>query len=272
VFFTPDLSAAAWCNEEDHCRLVAAPRGGADLRGALAALAALTAAVERAATAAGGAGVMRSPALGGLAACPSNLAGGFRAAVTVALPALSRDPARLRALCAAHGLQPRGAAGERAAPAPAPAPVPARWELSNAGRFGAATQAQAQALVDGVDAILLAEEEAAAAAAAAAAAGSSTGGSSGDGGGGGGCDGGGGGGGVDGGGGPRGAAASPAPPRAPAGTSPTAAVIAAAAAGDDDDDEDVAEIAWAGRPAAFECELSPVVAAAAAAAARGGGR
>eukprot|EP00440_Ansanella_granifera_P075650 gb/GFBE01082087.1/.p1 GENE.gb/GFBE01082087.1/~~gb/GFBE01082087.1/.p1 ORF type:complete len:1793 (+),score=430.45 gb/GFBE01082087.1/:1-5379(+) len=88
VFASANRELAAWINDEDHLRLFVR-RGDADLKAAFASFCEAEEALTRALAAEGGS-FARSPRLGFLTTCPSNLGTALRAKVRLQLPQLSR--------------------------------------------------------------------------------------------------------------------------------------------------------------------------------------
>lgn len=134
VFGTESRGVFVWVSEEDHLRIVAMQgqrsgptAAGKNLKDVFARFARACGAVE-AALAAAGHELMRSPELGWVLTCPSNLGTGLRAGVLVRLPRVSARP-EFPALLAALSLQARGAAGVDSAASD-------MWDLSNANRVG----------------------------------------------------------------------------------------------------------------------------------------
>merc|ERR1712070_1346445 len=147
-----DATALAWCNEEDHCRIISMKNGGnipevferfAKLSNALAAT---------------GANFMQSEKLGYLGTCPSNLGTGLRASVMIQLKCFHgllenpdsphEDKELLEQVCAQFDLQPRGSAGEHS-----PA-KDAKFDVSNKQRLGFSEVQLVQKMIDGVSKVV----------------------------------------------------------------------------------------------------------------------
>jgi len=152
-----DATALAWCNEEDHCRIISMKKGGnipevferfCKLSNALAAT---------------GANFMTSEKLGYLGTCPSNLGTGLRASVMVKLTKFNEllenkdssqeDKELLEQVCAQFDLQPRGSAGEHS-----PA-VGGKFDVSNKQRLGFSEVQLVQKMIDGVSKVIALEEK-----------------------------------------------------------------------------------------------------------------
>merc|ERR1712070_1282993 len=115
IFHNDNQTALAWCNEEDHCRIISMKMGG-DIPDVFKRFGNLSKALE-----ATGAKLMWNETLGYMGTCPSNLGTGLRASVMIQLKcfnALLENPSAphedkelLEQVCAQFDLQPRGSAG-----------------------------------------------------------------------------------------------------------------------------------------------------------------
>jgi creatine kinase len=140
----------AWCNEEDHCRIISMEDGG-DIKGVFTHFCQLSHAIKEAAES-HGKSLMYNEQLGFLGTCPSNLGTGLRASVMVCLPYLNKDVHKLEEVCNSLDLQPRGSAGEHSEA------VGARWDISNKQRLGFTEVELVQKLIDGISQLLAIEE------------------------------------------------------------------------------------------------------------------
>ena len=160
IFHNDNKTALAWCNEEDHCRIISMANGG-DVKDVFSRFCALSEAIKAAAIAEG-ADLMHSESLGFIGTCPSNLGTGLRASVMLVVPRLNEDVHLLHKVCAAYDLQPRGSAGEHSAA------VGAKWDISNKQRIGFSEVQLVQKMIDGVAKLIAIEEQLAAGASSAA--------------------------------------------------------------------------------------------------------
>jgi len=152
-----DATALAWCNEEDHCRIISMKKGG-DIKDVFKRFCNLSNALSGT-----GAKFMTSEKLGYLGTCPSNLGTGLRASVMVKLENFNKlledpnssqeDKELLETVCAKFDLQPRGSAGEHS-----PA-VGAKFDVSNKQRLGFSEVQLVQKMIDGVAKVIALEEK-----------------------------------------------------------------------------------------------------------------
>jgi creatine kinase len=169
IFHNDNQTALAWCNEEDHCRIISMDMGG-DIPAVFSTFCQLSEALQASATK-NGTKLMWTPNLGFLGTCPSNLGTGLRASVMVQLKcfnAILEDPNSshedkelLEQVCDAFDLQPRGSAGEHS-----PAKN-AKFDVSNKQRLGYSEVQLVQKMIDGVTKVIELEEALAAGATAA---------------------------------------------------------------------------------------------------------
>jgi creatine kinase len=150
IFHNDNKTALAWCNEEDHCRIISMQKGG-DVWSVFSRFCQISDTIGNAAKA-NGAKLMEHPKLGFLGTCPSNLGTGLRASVMIKLPELNKDPHTLEEICDAFDLQPRGSSGEHSAA------VGAKWDISNKQRIGLSEVQLVQKMIDGVSKIIQIEE------------------------------------------------------------------------------------------------------------------
>jgi len=156
IFHNDNQTALAWCNEEDHCRIISMKDGG-DIPDVFRRFGNLSKALE-----ATGAKLMRNEKLGYLGTCPSNLGTGLRASVMIKLEkfnAILEDPSSshedkelLEQVCSQFDLQPRGSAGEHS-----PAKN-AKFDVSNKQRLGYSEVQLVQKMIDGVTKLIELEE------------------------------------------------------------------------------------------------------------------
>jgi len=158
IFHNDTKTALAWCNEEDHCRIISMSTDG-NVKAVFARFCALSEAVEQAATNAG-AELMHTQSLGFLGTCPSNLGTGLRGGVMIKLPKLNENVELLEEVCDSFDLQPRGSAGEHSAA------VGGKWDISNKQRIGFSEVQLVQKMIDGVTKVIAIEERLAAGATA----------------------------------------------------------------------------------------------------------
>ena len=105
IFHNATKTALAWCNEEDHCRIISMEKGG-DIKSVFERFCNISHSIKKAAKD-NGADLMESERLGFLGTCPSNLGTGLRASVMIKLPELNKDPVMLEKICDQFDLQPR---------------------------------------------------------------------------------------------------------------------------------------------------------------------
>ena len=123
IFHNENKTALAWCNEEDHCRIISMAMGG-DVKDVFARFCSLSEAVKSAAEGSGAA-LMWNETHGFLGSCPSNIGTGLRGSVMIKLEKLNENVPLLEEICESFDLQPRGSAGEHSAA------VGAKWDVSN---------------------------------------------------------------------------------------------------------------------------------------------
>jgi len=160
IFHNDNQTALAWCNEEDHCRIISMDMGG-DIPQVFSVFCNLSEALKASATA-NGTKLMWTPNLGFLGTCPSNLGTGLRASVMIQLKCFNKileDPSSpledkelLEQVCSAFDLQPRGSAGEHS-----PA-KDAKFDVSNKQRLGFSEVQLVQKMIDGVTKVIALEE------------------------------------------------------------------------------------------------------------------
>jgi len=158
IFHNDSKTALAWCNEEDHCRIISMSTDG-NVKAVFARFCTLSEAVKKAATDAG-AELMHNDSLGFMGTCPSNLGTGLRGGVMICLPKLNENIELLEEVCASFDLQPRGSSGEHSAA------VGAKWDISNKQRIGFSEVQLVQKMIDGVSKVIEIEEKLAAGATA----------------------------------------------------------------------------------------------------------
>jgi len=154
IFHNNSRTALAWCNEEDHCRIISMSTDG-DVKQVFARFCNISHAIKNSIESDGGK-FMFTENLGFLGTCPSNLGTGLRASVMICLPELNKDVAKLEEICDNFQLQPRGSAGEHSAA------VGAKWDISNKQRIGFSEAELVQKMVDGVTKLITIEEKLAA--------------------------------------------------------------------------------------------------------------
>ena len=150
IFHNNEKTALAWCNEEDHCRIISMQKGG-DVWSVFARFCKISDTIAEAAQK-NGAKLMYSDKLGFLGTCPSNLGTGLRASVMICIPQLNKDPKALEKVCDAFDLQPRGSSGEHSEA------VGGKWDISNKQRIGFSEVELVQKMIDGVTKIIAIEE------------------------------------------------------------------------------------------------------------------
>mmetsp|Transcript_33646 Transcript_33646/g.78532 ORF Transcript_33646/g.78532 Transcript_33646/m.78532 type:complete len:477 (-) Transcript_33646:115-1545(-) len=151
IFHNDAKTALAWCNEEDHCRIISMQNGG-DVWSVFARFCKISDTIKAAAVS-NGAKLMESDRLGFLGTCPSNLGTGLRASVMIKLPELNKDPHALELICDEFDLQPRGSSGEHSAA------VGGKWDISNKQRIGFTEVQLVQKMIDGITKIIAIEEK-----------------------------------------------------------------------------------------------------------------
>ena len=151
IFHNDNKTALAWCNEEDHCRIISMGQKG-DVKDVFARFCALSNAVKASAEGSGAA-LMWNETHGFLGSCPSNIGTGLRGSVMIKLPLLNENIELLEKVCDAFDLQPRGSAGEHSAA------VGAKWDISNKQRIGFSEVQLVQKMIDGITKIIAIEEK-----------------------------------------------------------------------------------------------------------------
>ena len=160
IFHNDNHTALAWCNEEDHCRIISMNMGG-DIPSVFSVFCQLSEALKASASA-NDTKLMWNETLGFMGTCPSNLGTGLRASVMVKLECFNKiledeassaeDKELLEQVCAAFDLQPRGSAGEHS-----PA-KDAKFDVSNKQRLGFSEVELVQKMIDGVSKVIELEE------------------------------------------------------------------------------------------------------------------
>lgn len=151
IFHNDSHTALAWCNEEDHCRIISMSKDG-NVKDVFQRFCNISNEINKCVTA-DGKKFMFSDALGFLGTCPSNLGTGMRASVMVVLPKLTENVELLETICAKFDLQPRGSAGEHSAA------VGGKWDISNKQRIGFTEVQLVQKMVDGVAKLIACEQK-----------------------------------------------------------------------------------------------------------------
>lgn len=151
IFHNDSHTALAWCNEEDHCRIISMSKDG-NVKDVFQRFCNISNEINKCVTA-DGKKFMFSDALGFLGTCPSNLGTGMRASVMVVLPKLNENVELLETICAKFDLQPRGSAGEHSAA------VGGKWDISNKQRIGFTEVQLVQKMVDGVAKLIACEQK-----------------------------------------------------------------------------------------------------------------
>jgi len=154
IFHNDAQTALAWCNEEDHCRIISMEDGG-DIPSVFSRFCKLSDAIKASAEA-NGAKLMWNDVLGFMGTCPSNLGTGLRASVMIKLEAFNKlmegdneaDKHLLDEVCSKFDLQPRGSAGEHSAA------VGAKFDVSNKQRLGFSEVELVQKMIDGVTKVI----------------------------------------------------------------------------------------------------------------------
>lgn len=158
IFHNALMTALAWVNEEDHCRIISMESNG-DIPSVFTRFCALSDAIKSSAEA-NGAKLMWNDALGFICTCPSNLGTGLRASVIIKLENFNRlaegdnhaDSELLKTVCSTYDLQLRGSAGEHSAV------VGAKFDVSNKQRLGYSEVQLVQKMIDGVSKVIQLEE------------------------------------------------------------------------------------------------------------------
>merc|ERR1740138_475800 len=150
IFHNDSKTALAWCNEEDHCRIISMSKDG-DVKDVFARFCALSNAVKASAESSGAA-LMWNETHGFLGSCPSNIGTGLRGSVMIKLEKLNENVALLEEICEGFDLQPRGSAGEHSAAAGA------KWDVSNKQRIGFSEVQLVQKMIDGITSMIAIEE------------------------------------------------------------------------------------------------------------------
>lgn len=154
IFHNESHTALAWCNEEDHCRIISMSKDG-NVKDVFARFCAISNAIKESVEGEGNK-FMFSEKLGFLGTCPSNLGTGLRASVMVVLEKLNEKPELLEEICESFDLQPRGSAGEHSAA------EGGKWDISNKQRIGFSEAELIQKMVNGVTKLIALEEKLAA--------------------------------------------------------------------------------------------------------------
>lgn len=155
LFVNESESAVCWCNEEDHCKVIAMEQG-CDVVSVFRRYSELSAAVKAGLEQEGRA-LMETEALGFLATCPSNVGTGMKVSFKLELPAMTYDPERLDKTCRFLGLVLHGSGGKVSAA------QNNCWEISNMQRVGLTEVEIVHKVVEGALRIIAMEQEEAAA-------------------------------------------------------------------------------------------------------------
>jgi creatine kinase len=151
IFHNDNKTALAWCNEEDHCRIISMAMKG-NVKDVFARFCALSEAVKASAESTGSA-LMWNETHGFIGSCPSNIGTGLRGSVMIKLVNLNENVELLEKCCAKYDLQPRGSAGEHSAA------VGGKWDISNTQRIGFSEVQLVQKMIDGVTKVIEVEEK-----------------------------------------------------------------------------------------------------------------
>ncbi len=146
IYHNHNKTFLVWVNEEDEMRIISMQPGG-DIKEVFTRLVTAIDALG------GRVPFAFSEHLGYITSCPTNLGTAMRASVHIALPKLSRDMERFRAITDAHHLQIRGIHGEHSES------EGGVYDISNRRRLGITEVQAVQDMFDGVSA-LIAEEKA----------------------------------------------------------------------------------------------------------------
>jgi len=146
IYFNKDKTFLVWCNEEDHLRLISMQKGGNlyEVYNRLVLAANKFETIARSA---------KDKRLGNLTFCPTNLGTGLRASVHIKIPKLQNNPDKLKQVCDANKLQPRGIHGEHTES------VGGVFDISNKERLGLTEWQAITTMKNGIMAIIKAESE-----------------------------------------------------------------------------------------------------------------
>jgi creatine kinase len=159
IFHNDNKTALAWCNEEDHCRIISMSNGG-NVKAVFARFAAISDNMKQSAEAAG-AKLMHTANLGFLGTCPSNIGTGLRGSVMIKIPNFNKNLDLLEEVCDGFDLQPRGSNGEHSEA------IGGKFDVSNKQRIGFSEVQLVQKMIDGVTKLIALEQRLAAGASAA---------------------------------------------------------------------------------------------------------
>ncbi|XP_058806285.1 arginine kinase-like [Phymastichus coffea] len=123
IFYNAEKTLLAWCNEEDHLRLISMQEGS-NLAEVYGRLVEAVTCLEKTITFA------RHERLGYLTFCPTNLGTTIRASVHIKLPNLSADLRQFKCIASTYNLQVRGTQGEHSDS------TDGVYDLSNKRRLG----------------------------------------------------------------------------------------------------------------------------------------
>ena len=145
IYHNDDKTFLVWVNEEDELRIISMQQGG-DIKEVFTRLTTAIAELEKKMKFA------YSEHLGYITSCPTNLGTAMRASVHIALPKLSLDMDRFKAICDKHHLQIRGVHGEHSQS------EGGVYDISNRRRLGVSEVECVQDMYDGVVELIAVEK------------------------------------------------------------------------------------------------------------------
>ncbi len=145
IFHNDDKTFLVRVNEQDQMRIISMQPGG-DIGAVFTRLADAVVQIGSRVP------FSRTEHLGYITSCPTNLGTAMRASVHIALPELSQDRERFRAITDAHDLQIRGIHGEHSES------EGGVYDISNRRRLGITEVEAVQQMYDGVSALIAAEK------------------------------------------------------------------------------------------------------------------
>jgi creatine kinase/arginine kinase len=137
IYHNHDKTFLVWVNEEDQLRIISMQMGG-DIKEVFSRLVKAIKSIERKVS------FSYNDHIGYITSCPTNLGTAMRASVHIALPKLSKDKERFKAITDRHHLQIRGIHGEHSQS------EGGVYDISNRRRLGITEIRAVQDMYDGV--------------------------------------------------------------------------------------------------------------------------
>ena len=145
IYHNHDKTFLVWLNEEDQLRIISMQKGG-DISEVFSRLVKAIKSIEKEVA------FSYSERLGYISSCPTNLGTAMRASVHIKLPNLANNRALFESITDKHHLQIRGIHGEHSQS------EEGIFDISNRRRLGITEVQAVQEMIDGVQALILAEK------------------------------------------------------------------------------------------------------------------